>query len=382
MANEINLQNETTDFNPFINIFQISNDPVFNLPNLDIFEETNLIFLERHLFSSYLNLITSGVNFINSNTITKNLRDDFLEINFETLHYRISNELYLAIHNNNKQISILPIGLLFPYPVLNGHSNIIIINPFKKTIEFFEPHGKDFGNSIENILNTTRIILKIVLDIFPEFNHYTIINSSQICINGPQYFQGKVDQKAGHCLAWSLLFIQLRLYYINQDSNFVVTSLSKINPVYLDSYIKRYITFLNSIISYKKVNVSYQKRYFRNLLTDDEKSLEELYISKLITEYFILLQKKIDIIDKDDSPDECELCKLLLFKNNHKYIYCIYNNEMLELNRKIKKIFESIHAYRNTPYFDETFFSDMKILLCNDTGSPISDSSISDSIFD
>ena len=375
MTDEINLQNETIDLNSFASIFQINDDPSFILPNLDTFEESNLMFLETQLFSSYLNVINIGINFVNSNTITKNLRDDFLEINFETLHYRISNELYLAIRSNNRQISILPINLLFPYPTLNGHSNIIIINPFKKTIEFFEPHGKDFGNSLENIIDTTRIILKIFSEIFPMFNDYTKINSSQICINGPQYFQGTIDQQVGHCLAWSLLFIQLRLKYINADSDFIVTSLSKIDPIYLNSYIKRYITFLNTIISSKKVHVSYQKKYFRHLLTDNEQSLEDNYISHLLTEYTVLLREKVDMIDNDQSPDECALCKIAQFKNDHKYSYCIFNEEILELNRKIKKMFESIHAYRNTPYFDETFYSEMKHLLCQTISSPISDSS-------
>ena len=356
-----------TKNNPF---FYGLKDDEFYLPSLDSFFPTELKYLTTDIFSAYLNIIIQGSNNVNKKTISSNTRDDFLEINFESLEFRISNELYLAIHNNSTQISILPIGLFFPYPTKDGHSNIIIINPTIQTIEFFEPHGIEYSNSIENIIDTTSIIFKVFFKIFPEFNKFNVINSSKNCLIGLQGIQGYIDKSVGHCLAWSLLFIQLRLSHLNKSSDFIVSSISKLNPISLDHYIKQYITFLNSIYINKKTTSSFQKVSFRNLLSKQEIDIENEYLKSLISEYWAELQKKIDIIDNDTSPNICIQCELIGITNNHKYSYCSFNQGMLELNNKISKLFKSIYGYKNTPFFDENFQHESVAFFFKDVRTP------------
>jgi hypothetical protein len=356
---------------PSLNPFYYDIDHDFNLPPLDSFEPTDLKYLTTETFSSFLYIIINGSRNVNLKTISNNIRDDFFEIDFESLDFRISTTLFSAIHNNLTNISILPINLLFPYPTITGHSNVIIINPMTQTIEFFEPHGIEFSNSIENILDTTSIIMKLFFQVFPEFIQFNFVNSSKNCVIGPQGLQGIVDRSAGHCLAWSLLFIQLRLSYITKTSDFVVSSLSKINPLILDIYIKQYITFLNSISVHRKNNTSSYKRSFRYLLSNDEIDIETEYLKNLISEYWTTLQSKIDLIDNDTSSEDCYICALVGIKSDHKYSFCSFNQFMLELNAKISKLFKSIHGYRNTPNFDENFHHESIAYFYKDIHTPL-----------
>jgi hypothetical protein len=111
----IDILNNSSLNSIFKNTFKIENGEEFILPNLDNFEESSSLYLETDLFSNYLSTIISSFSYVNEKTVTSNLKDDFLEINFESLEYRISNELFNVIHHNLFQISVLPIRLLFPY---------------------------------------------------------------------------------------------------------------------------------------------------------------------------------------------------------------------------------------------------------------------------
>jgi hypothetical protein len=355
--------------NPFF--YDIQNTD-FKLPSLDQYPPTELKYLTADLFTSYLTLIINSYINVNTNTITKNIRDDFLEINFESLDFRIANSLYSAIHNNITTISILPIRLVFPFPSKTNHSNVIIINPMLQTIEFFEPHGIELGSVLENVMDTTSLIKKIFYNIFPEFNIFTFVNSSQNCTMGVQALQGIADNNVGHCLAWSLLFIQLRLYYINNTSDYIVTSLSKINPISLDYYIKQYISLLNSLNLEKKNPLPVRKQSFRSLLSSAEIDIETEYLKNLISLYWNTLQEKIDLIDNDASLNHCDYCFKIGINDNHKFSQCCFNQGMLTLNEKLSKLLKSIYGYRNTPNFDESFHHESVDYFFKDIKTPTS----------
>jgi hypothetical protein len=332
------------------------------LPPLN-YQESDLKSLSPDLFSYYLGIILHENVIANKATISDTIQDDFLEIDFETLGFRIPNKIYDAIHNNKKDISVLPITLNYPYPITNSHANVLIINPTMHTIEFFEPQGISFLNSPNNILDTTRVILSIFFKIFPEFKSYVIINSSQSCVLGIQTLQNTVDNSAGHCLAWTLLFIQLRLSYINKPSDFIVSSLAKRDPKVLDSYIKRYITFLNN--NYNKISIkdfnTFKMDGFRELLSTNELELEKDYLEDLITKYFLTLSIKNKIIRNDKSPNTCYQCKHMNIKYNHQFSVCCFNQRMLDLNNKINKLYNSVNGYKNTPHFHQIYFQTTKL---------------------
>ena len=331
----------------------------FTLPELN-YPETNLEYLSPELFSHYLGVILSNYKNVNKSTISKTLQDDFLEINFENLEFRLPNNIYSSIHKNTREISVLPITLNFPYPMMNSHANVLIINPFTKNIEFFEPQGIFFSNTPANIIDTTTTIINIFLKIFPEFSKFNIINSSKSCSIGIQTLQNTVNKRAGHCLAWSLLFIQLRLRYIDQDVDSVVLFLSQKDPKELDSYIKRYITFLNTIgIISKKFN-TFQLDGFRELLSISDLNLEKKYLQNLIKKYLQKLEQKSQAIKNDTSSDICQQCKSIGINSNHKFSFCSFNQEMLNLNRSIKKLCSSVNGYKNTINFDEIYFDTIK----------------------
>jgi len=153
-----------------------------------------------------------------------------------------------CLGSDNIHYIVIPIHLNFPD---SGHSNVIIIDKNKKIIDFFEPHGIQIGSDYNQIVDIFSIVTYSLKQLFPQLAHYTVINAAQQCIVGPQTIQGG---NQGHCLAWSLYFIFLKLVNFDigegkslESSEIINSFLVQQQPETLDRIIRKFITFVKNI---------------------------------------------------------------------------------------------------------------------------------------
>lgn len=279
------------------------------LPNID----TNIIpskssHLSHELFSKYLDIILSTSNnlFCKINSIFSS--DYYIEINFINYSYNISDFLELSIKEciqNNTRFFILPIRLIMK-DSNEGHANLIILDTVLKRIEFFEPHG---------ILNLTNIFYDIELHIihclsfyFPilDIKSFSFQNIQQFCPLGLQQKQNLIDTKSGHCLAWVLLIIHLRILNIILPIEYIIDFLQSIDIYVLDQYIKLYIsqvenTFINSPSVFK-----FTKKIAVFKLSNKEISQIQPYLINLIKQLYVTT---------DTNRKQKILQEILLYRN-------------------------------------------------------------------
>lgn len=295
------------------------------LPNLHQVLPSPSIILEENIFSNYLDKIIfesfqyygNKVCMINSIFYT----DYFITIDFIDLLYKIPNIFSNTINNckldTNIRYYIIPLRLNFTYK--SAHSNIIIIDEYYKTIEFFEPHGSSFLGELPYDIEYH--IKNLLVQLFPmRIQLYRYINVQSNCPIGLQSQQNIINPKSGHCLAWSLLFIHIRLENILLHPQHIIRYFNKhFTPIDLDLYMRRYISLLESsqyLIPAKTIpNFNY------NLILSDV--------------------EKINITNKIESLSK----KYLLELNNNKDKNFLNN------------LFEELISYHKFPQFSEIFFN-------------------------
>lgn len=277
-----------------------------NLPNFDHHPEAEDDVLDIRLFSSYLatiltfynrNIDKNNVCLYNLDLTEMNLLEYFIAIDFVNWNIRIPSQSLDWINtycsqNESVSLLILPIRLEFinndidlssdiscsldnplmidpsfkKKDLFSAHSNLIIIDKLLKKIEFYEPHGNQIGIANANLFNVEAILEQTIRTILPFTENYGFVNVSNIC---PYGFGAQTIQnlqfRVGHCLAWSLYFILLRLYNQNiterlieqnepflsstQILNHFVTTTS--DSVMLNSNIRKFISFLKELSNEK-----------------------------------------------------------------------------------------------------------------------------------
>lgn len=344
-------------------------DKVISFPDLSFFEKSNDIFLTEKTFINYLENILytvakSNVTFSCLYDV-QSILEHFIQLDLNEFSLKISKDLlnYINTCSNNVRLIIIPVKLIllnslstykeYDFDIENlmkddfnietnddegnmygGHSNLIIIDNVEKTIEFFEPHGEKFMHTISSIVSIDKLLEKIIKDLFIFTKQYTFINSASICIIGPQALQSKIDPKSGHCLAWSLLFILLRILNSNLTkvniSQFIYEFLITINSNLLDSIIRRFITFIKSL---PQIDKPYDK-----------------YIEGSV----------IDIINKNDIEK---------MENRLKYLLNIFFQKQRNSSFKnIDIIYEEIVSYRHLENFHKIYtniFKEYIVKNCN-----------------
>jgi hypothetical protein len=259
------------------------------LPNLHPAEESSSFYLEEYLFTIYFdNIIKKTFNKnINNICLFKStyVSDYFIELDFLNFKYKIPNILLKSFknckNNNDIRFYIIPLKLIFNYT--DAHSNVIIIDNDKMRIEFFEPHGDSYkGSSVPYDIET--YIKKLIELIFPiRTVLYDFINVQKSCPIGLQTKQSIINPSSGFCLAWSLLFINIRLINLNLNSDDIIDYFNSFSSEDLNIYIKRFIGFLeqsSQIIT--KTLPNYEMKI--NLLESDKVKISKR-ISELVNEY-------------------------------------------------------------------------------------------------
>lgn len=229
------------------------------LPNLKLIKPSTSNYLEEDIFTSYLDYIIGHTNnnpnlgrgqvcILNSTFST----DYFITLDFIQGIYKVPNVLLTALNNCKNtpetRFYVIPIRLDLLYNV--AHSNIIIIDNLHMTIEHFEPHGIIFGN-LENVYDIKQHIKNIIQKLLPiKTKDYIFKNVQDACVFGLQEKQNLVNPTAGTCLAWSLLYIQIRLNNLHLSPDYIFDYLYTFTHHDLDIYIKRFIGFLETVFVY------------------------------------------------------------------------------------------------------------------------------------
>jgi hypothetical protein len=320
------------------------------LPDLSNLPLSNTFSLDDTTFSESLDNILFNFNLFSTSSdkvchmFFNKIEEYFLRINLTTFQISISvdtvSQIMTCLNSNNLPIIILPVRLDFmniesDYNITlqttnsdnlySAHSNLIIIDKLYKTIEFFEPHGIILGHTYSNILNIESIIQKFITNTF-ELSGYTFINISSMCPIGAQSLQSIINPESGHCLAWSLYFIMVRMlniYFSVYDQESVFQTINKIitsqNPVTLDKTIRQFLSYIESIqiipIKYFSANNTYD-----------------------ISNYI-----------ENKTPIELRL----------RHLIAIYFKNAIFYQQDFKKIFEEIISYRNIPNFDKIFIEEI-----------------------
>jgi len=157
-----------------------------------------------------------------------------------------------------------------------GHSNMLIIDNYKNTIERFEPYGESFFNG-KNV--NKRIDKKFSKKLLAELNLNNFSYISPTKISPKIGLQSKADAYDGLCVTYSLIYLQLRL--MNPDIN------QKIIIKYLLSKKKNQI--ISIILRYAKF-VEQKLKENRNMILRESHKLYNIDIHKI--KNFILVNDK------------------------------------------------------------------------------------------
>ena len=137
------------------------------------------------------------------------------------------NEFIKMIRDCTKSMIIIPIHLKFDG---GGHANIIIVNKTLKTIEWYEPHGFEYGGEDEEAVKEA-YILEEFKKLFKPLQGYKIYSPSDLMMSCPvqsglqQYNKylnkvqtkdtvyGRITGPTGYCVAFSMILADIRMTY-------------------------------------------------------------------------------------------------------------------------------------------------------------------------
>jgi hypothetical protein len=314
------------------------------LPNLNNYVPSNSIFLEESMFSQFFDIMINLLRENKKNDIcmfsSLYTTDYFIKIDYDNYNYQIPdylNNYLIGCRLQNIRYYILPLKII--YNKSEAHSNVIIVDTFNKTVEFFEPHGEKYANN--NVYDTPKHVMKILDFLFSDISHsLKIINTQENCPIGLQARQNLSNPSAGHCLAWSLLYISIRLLNLTQPIESVINYFAKFSNSFLDIYIRKFITFLEieTILENEKMHQvkSYNLKPF-----DQEKIKIEFIIKKLLKQYLdlnITDEQRHRIFDKLISYRNYINFNVLLFQafySHQKELYKYYNKQEQQLYNKL-----------------------------------------------
>lgn len=275
------------------------------VPDLDSYKESDKLILEEQVFVSYLHNILSHYSrifnfcFPFSHTY---IMDHFITITFPKMSIELNNGVISTINKTclNKSLIILPIKLItFQENTTNmfaGHSNVVFIDNDRQTIEYFEPHGIRYLDKISEVVDIPDLVSTFIRNTLPFTKSYITVNSASSCLLGVQSLQGIINIESGHCLAWSLYFITLRilnqLTILNNETvseylNKYLTS--KFSPMELDAIVRKFISLLYSLPVLK--NITYFSTYSADILPYFNYEKVEERINYLAYLYFESLRK-------------------------------------------------------------------------------------------
>lgn len=291
------------------------------IPNFEKIEESNELYLKEDKFINFLQIFIDNTikenNVCIYNNFINTIEESFLHFDFTTMKVKIPVKIksFVELCNNNHSLIIIPIRFLlvkteesideFKYnnidnknlynDLYTAHSNLIFIDNNKKTIELFEPHGFELIHLTGKAMLINNIIENTIKNNFEFTKNYFFSNSASFCLlGGVQAIQNIINNKSGHCLAWSLLFIVLRI--VNTHLNLIIETNSEFIHRYLthnftaeqlDTIIKRFITIVNSM--YNNIEKTFDEYtivlYKNDFIENRIKYISSLYFVNITTAF-------------------------------------------------------------------------------------------------
>lgn len=266
-----------------------------NLPDILSLQPSNSEKLSLRKFTQYLDTILFSIRDTKvCNLSSKFLSDYYITIDFTTFNYKIPVKLNdqlkeCQLSNVDLQFYIIPLVFTFEK---DSHANVLIIDNYKKTIELYEPHG--LITNIHNFDIKTHInnLISIIL---PKRKHFYFKNVHQVCPIGLQKRQSKVNPKSGHCVAWTLFFINVRLINLFKTSEEIIEYFNTFTDNNIDLLIRKYITLIENqtIVEHKK----YTNEYYPVRLSINEMNTIKNKIKEKTQEYFNKMRNNSNLYD-------------------------------------------------------------------------------------
>lgn len=323
-------------------MFNIKLENGLMFPDLSNSQLTNDIFLQEKYFSTFLEQFINDFNQIEKDAVCvmkfDNVMSHFITIDLVTPKVEISRQLIHDVQNCNAKVIVLPLRLIFlkskenynlvsnkspTQDIVTGHSNVLIIDKVMQTVEYYEPHGLVTNSNFTLMYDLNKIVANIFRIHFPSFAVYQLINAAQFCILGPQFWQNTINPTSGHCLAWSLYFIVLRILNNQIHSNILPVS-----------------TMINNTITLWSATV--QDRSIRQFMT---------YVKQFVDNYAIKHKNHSESISYTIYPSEIQNTQARLIYLLDTY----FTKQILGLSSDIYLIWEEINSYRHMPFFHNTF---------------------------
>jgi hypothetical protein len=284
--------------------------------NLENENVSDKVLLDEQTFTDYFDILLlrkeNNVCSITSSIVL----DYFIIIDLFKLSYQIPETIFSHIN----LCKILPIyqdfyviPLKLHIDIREAHSNVMIVNMKENTVEYFEPHGMMI-NADESGYNMSAIVGQIIQKLFP-MHDLKVKNVSSQCPIGPQIAQGFVNPNSGHCLAWSLLFVHMRLINLHIKPELVINYFSKFDPSRLDILIRKYISKLERESLFFPPKQYDKVRSYAIHFSPDE--------DKVITKQIGTLSKII-VDNKHNEADRKKHLKQLLLYNSYPLFYDIF----------------------------------------------------------
>jgi hypothetical protein len=178
---------------------------------------------------------------------------------------------------NNCNTIIIPIRIIsFNTKGTIGHTNVVVYDKIKCVINLFEPHGKEFMGYNPLKIDISGIIHYYINELFN-------VKATLCKVKGLQGKQNSVYPNAGHCTAWSLLFVEL------EDLNF----LNEKDPVFLDNFIRKYITLVKNSCTKLKLVQNIESKNITKIKININQELIINYIMYLFDQFHLNSKNKL-----------------------------------------------------------------------------------------
>jgi hypothetical protein len=181
------------------------------------------------------------------------------------------------LKNSNCDTIIIPIRIIsFDTKGTIGHTNVVVYDKKKCVINLFEPHGKEFMG-----YNPLKIDISGIIHYY--INELLNVKATLCKVKGLQGKQNSVYPNAGHCTAWSLLFVDIK------DLNF----LNEKDPVFLDNFIRKYITFVKNSCTKLKLVQNIESKNITKIKININQELIVNYIMYLFDQFHLNSKNKV-----------------------------------------------------------------------------------------
>lgn len=220
------------------------------------------------------------------------ISDYYITIDFNTFTYVVPNHISDKLHEckTNRHIRFYVLPIVFKFNESDSHANVIIVDNKTKTIEMYEPHGSRFLSK-DIFYDLEYHIRNLISHVLSRRTHFRFKNVHYKCPIGFQTKQSKLDRNIGHCVAWTLFFIHVRLYNLDLSTTKIIEYFDSFEPEKLDKYIRQYITLIDT--QTKDSKKFYKDSYINFTLNPKEEQYVKELIRKKTKQYFDNLDTNI-----------------------------------------------------------------------------------------